>query len=482
MNSSTTGILSVRTVKSASNIVPSIINGKVVLVGLFLSLLSLFFNNGIYLFICFATLLLLANLTWRYGKPGILFFAFFMQWLQVAAYVFWMNTAGFDINKFSSNADTAIMISCSGLLIMAVIVYSMTTRLSIQKEDLQKYASQFNEKRVLILYIISTLFLTSLGYIFGMASAITQVLINISALRWVFFMVYGFIVFANKRSKLIFFVIIIFEFTSSLYSYFSNFKEVLLYSLILTITFIDKINLKHFFLGVLTILVLGGLLLTWSAIKGEYRNFLSKGERQQVVSVERSEAFGKIQDQINNLSLKKYQLAMNVSLYRLQYILNLSLAMDRVPSIIPYQNGQIWGDNISFAIAPRFLFPDKGIYNASGKASKFTGKRYAGLKEGSSFSLGYFADCYVDFGYIGMFIPLTLIALFVSVIYLVFYKMQSLNLFLRFAIINVCLYNFISFESDGLFVFGRLLTTFLVYFALAKTIFPSLQKWLYMKS
>jgi hypothetical protein len=481
MNSSTTGILSVRTVNSASNIVSSIINGRAVLIGLLLSLLSLFFNNGIYLFICFATLLLLANLTWRYGKPGGLFFAFFMQWLQVTAYVFWMNSAGWDINKFSSSADTAIIISCSGLLLMGIIIHLMTNQLSVHKEDIQKHASQFNEKRVLILYIISTLFLSSIGYILGMASGITQILINISSLKWMFFMLYGFIIFAQKRSKLIFIIIILFEFTSSLYSYFSNFKEVLLYSLILTITFIDKINLKRFMLGILTILVLGVLLLTWNAIKGEYRSFLSKGERKQVVTVERSEAFGKMKDQVNNLSLKKYQLAINMSLYRLQYIYNLSLTMDRVPSIIPYQNGKIWGDNISFAIAPRFLFPDKGIYNASQKASKFTGKRYAGLNEGSSFSLGYFADCYVDFGYIGMFLPLIVIALFVSFIYRVFYKMQSLNLLLRFAIINVCLYNFISFESDGLFVFGRLLTTFLVYLAMAKTIFPSLQKWLYKK-
>jgi hypothetical protein len=57
--------------------------------------------------------------------------------------------------------------------------------------------------------------------------------------------------------------------------------------------------------------------------------------------------------------------------------------------------------------------------------------------------------------------------------------MYTLNALLRFGIINVCLYNFISFEADGLFLFGRLLTTFLVYLVLAKTVLPSLQKWMY---
>ena len=44
---------------------------------------------------------------------------------------------------------------------------------------------------------------------------------------------------------------------------------------------------------------------------------------------------------------------------------------------------------------PRLLFPNKPIYQATIKTNKFTGKSYAGMEEGASFSLGYFADSYV---------------------------------------------------------------------------------------
>ena len=198
------------------------------------------------------------------------------------------------------------------------------------------------------------------------------------------------------------------------------------------------------------------------------------------MAVERSEAFNKIQAEVEELSYKNYRQALFMSLYRVQYIYNLALSMDRVPVLVPYQDGAVWWENISFVITPRIFFPDKDVFNASEKARKFTGIQFAGLKEGSSFSLGYFADCFVDFGYIGMFVPIALIGLFVGFIYRLFYKMYHLNMLLRFSIINVVLYNFISFEADGLFLFGRMLNTLLVYWILCKFVFPALQRWLYI--
>jgi hypothetical protein len=104
---------------------------------------------------------------------------------------------------------------------------------------------------------------------------------------------------------------------------------------------------------------------------------------------------------------------------------------------------------------------------------------YAGLKMGSSFSLGYFADSYIDFGFIGMFIPLALIGLYVLAIYRTFYKFKGLNLLFRYAVVNLVVYEYSDFESDGLFLFGRLTLFFLVFWLLCKFAFPALQRWLY---
>ena len=208
-------------------------------------------------------------------------------------------------------------------------------------------------------------------------------------------------------------------------------------------------------------------------IKGDYRNFLSQGTRQQTVSVSRTEAYSKLGEQVTELKWEQFQLATGMALYRLQYILHFALAMERVPAITPYQNGDVWGANVMNVFKPRLLFPDKGIYDASIKASKFTGRRFAGQKQGAAFSLGYFADAYVDFGKFGMFFPIALIGLLVGFMYRTFYQMRKLNLFFRFAIINVVLKVFMSFENDGLFLFGRLATGYLTFTCWARFVFPN---------
>jgi len=265
----------------------------------------------------------------------------------------------------------------------------------------------------------------------------------------------------KSDNKLIFAIIILFEFISSLYSYFSSFKDVILMTLIVTISFINKVTFKRFSYSLLIGGLLGLLLITWTAVKSDYRNYLNSGTRHQEVNVSRSDAYNKLGEQINQLSWKRYQMAMNLSLYRLQYILHLARTMDRVPAILPHEDGALWWGNITFVITPRLLFPEKPIYEATKKTNKYTGLNYSGYKAGSSFSLGYFADSYIDFGYFGMFIPLALIGLFVALIFRGFMKLDKINILFRFGLINVALYEFTAFEADGVFFVGRLLLMFL---------------------
>ncbi len=108
--------------------------------------------------------------------------------------------------------------------------------------------------------------------------------------------------------------------------------------------------------------------------------------------------------------------------------MHLAKTMDRVPDIIPHEDGKVWVRKYTYVFEPRILFPNKPPYDATVKTVKYTGIRYAGQKKGTSFSLGYFADSYVDFGYIGMFFPLAMIGLVLAGIYRLFLGMKNINL------------------------------------------------------
>jgi hypothetical protein len=451
------------------------------IIGLALTLLFgvLIFKNGVYLLACILTTYLMMVFLFRKNRPGMIVFAFLLQWAQVVAFVIWMNSSDWDINYLSRHADTAVLISCLGLVCIAATFSLTINKIPIVSEsEFARAAQTLDEKKVLLLYIISTLFLGGLQFALGSNSGFVQILATLASIKWVFFMVYGFICWVTKKNWLIFVVLVLFEFTTSLYSFFSSFKEVILMTIALGITLVRQVSFKQVLIGLLAATMLALLFIGWTAIKGDYRNYVNQGKGQQVVEVSRGEAFNKIGEKVGSLSWHDFQLASYLLMYRVQYILHLTKAMDRVPDLIPYEGGHVWWENITFVLEPRLFFPNKPIYEATLKTVKYTGIHYSGRKKGSSFSLGYFADSYVDFGYFGMFFPLIVIGLALAGIYRLFINLKGVNILFRYGFVNVVFYEFCSFESDGLFLFGRLLLLTLVYIVLAKSVFPRLQSWL----
>ncbi|HEY8894176.1 MAG TPA: hypothetical protein VIM79_05160 [Niastella sp.] len=439
-----------------------------------------FFNNGFYTFTCLLTFILILAALWRHNTPGVFAFAFGMQWVQVFAFILWMNVRDKPMDFLSPSAPNALIFACVGLLLMALIIQLFINRSpQYSDQEFEAQAKLINPKKILTLYLVSTVFLSSIGFVLGNTSGFAQILVTLSSFKWVFFMVYAYVAWINKKNRLILLLIILYEFTSGLYSFFSSFKEVLFYTLIVSISLIKQIKFRQFLIFLVVGFCLVALFFTWTVIKGSYRQFLNQGKKQQVVNVSQSEAFSMIGEKVSNLTWKNYQMASGAALYRLQYLYHLAIVMDRIPTVVPHENGKVWWDNITFVLTPRLLFPNKPVYEATVKTNKYTGFRYAGMQKGASFSLGYFADSYVDFGYIGMFFPLAMLALFVGLIFRTFMNMHQMNLFFRLAIVNVTILNFASFEADGLFLFGRLLTTFLVFLLLSKTVIPKIQNWLY---
>jgi hypothetical protein len=455
------------------------------IIGLAMTLLFgvLMFRNGIYLMACVLTAYLIVAFLFRKNRPGMIVFALLLQWVQVIAYVIWMNSSDWDINHLSRHGDNAVLIGCLGLVCIAAVLSLAINKVPIVSEsEFARAARTLDEKKILLLYSVSTLFLGGLQFALGSNSGFVQILATLGSIKWVFFLVYGFICWTTKKNWLIFIVMVAFEFTSALYSYFSNFKEVILMTIALGIMLVRQVSFKQVLGGLLAGTLLAFVLIAWTAIKGDYRNFVNQGSGQQVVEVSRTEALDKITEKVGSLNWEDFRLASYMLLYRLQYILHLAKTMDRVPEVLPHEEGNVWLENITYVLEPRLFFPDKPIYEATIKTNKYTGIRYTGRAKGASFSLGYFADSYVDFGYFGMYLPLALIGLLLSGIYRLFIGLKNVSIVFRYAIINVVFYEFCAFEADGLFLFGRLTLLTLVYFVLAKTVFPRLQSWLYKKS
>ena len=272
-----------------------------------------------------------------------------------------------------------------------------------------------------------------------------------------------------------FLIFVVLEFALGFFSFFSDFKTVFFFLACLLLTFLVRVSLKYLVYALVSLTLLVSLGITWTSIKGEYREFLNKGSSTQTVQVTQSAAIDKL---VELAEQERSSDAAESFFHRLQYTWHIAKAMDHVPEKVPYQEGDNWMESISFALTPRFFNPNKARYDASIKATKYTGIAY--LREGSgvSFSLGYFADSYVDFGYYGMFIPLALIGLLYGIVYFYFLKKSSNNFLFNYAVVGALFMEFNALELDSTFLSGRLFATLVVFIALRFFFFPWLIRYL----
>jgi hypothetical protein len=244
---------------------------------------------------------------------------------------------------------------------------------------------------------------------------------------------------------------------------------------------VEKLSFKQVFSVIAIAVLLGVFGLIWTNVKGEYRSFLNSGSTQQVVGVESDAAFNKLYDLSSKVDDSKLNGSVVQMLDRMQYTYHFAKTIDRMPSVLPFEYGNNWLNSLSFATTPRFLNPDKPVYEATAKVRKYTGLHYLGKEYGVSFSLGYFGDCFIDFGLTGMMFVLLLIGFLYGKIYYWLLRSASKNLVFNYCVACAFFMEFNAMEMDSTFLLGRLFATLLTFIVLVRFFFPWLINYLSVK-
>jgi hypothetical protein len=199
--------------------------------------------------------------------------------------------------------------------------------------------------------------------------------------------------------------------------FFSTFKEVFLYTLLAVAAARTRPSPRTLIIGILLALPAIYLALIWTSVKGEYREFVNGGQKTQAVSVgykERLEKLGSLAVDVDTAALVDAGAAL---VARLSYTEFFGVALDYVPQIVPHTNGALWLDAIRRPVTPRIFFPDKTAIDESQLTNRYTGLEQADMSEGTQISLGYAAESYVDFGRLGMMVPMAIVGLVLGWVY-----------------------------------------------------------------
>ena len=444
---------------------------KAIFAGLLLS--QLFFGNGWYLFICVLTIYVILYYLQQPLKPGVFAVIALNHFAQIIAAVWQANSVGKDINFRSPHMGEATVASCIGLIVMFIpVIYVQNKLPALSWNRLKKEAAKLSIKNTFNCYLVSyfaTNVLSGAAFLFG---GLTQVIFSFVKIKWLFFLLFGYQAFLKNERKNQFYLFAAIEFVTGFFSFFSQFKVVIYFSVVLLIGLLEVINLKKVIYGSIVAAGLGLFALVWTGIKGQYRSYINGGTKEQVVAVDQQEALQKLYDLSSDVDEESLNSSRYQMLDRLQYTYHFAKTMEMVPATIPYQNGDNWLANIEFVTTPRILNPNKPSLDATAKTRRYTGLAYSGRLSGASFSLGYFAECYIDFGIMGMMFPLALIGLMYGLTYRYLMRNASRNYLFNYCVVGAFFLEFFAFEMDGTLLLGRFLATLVTFFLLIKFFFP----------
>jgi hypothetical protein len=435
-----------------------------------------------------AVLVLGTFLLWRPGEPPILLVAFGVQWLQVSLPAFQANLLGVYVNRTAdiagANIEQATIVSAIGLALLAAGMRLGTGRRNPQYVFLaREIASQYpimSFFRIYVLAFAGAFAAESAGWI---VSGLSQPLLALANLKWAFFWMLGFATFCQARSaKLYFLAAFLLEFGWGIGGYFSDFKTVFIFVILAVAAAKQRVSATSTVgLGLVFAVVLG-LGVVWTAVKPEYRSYVSQGEAAPVVTVGFFERMSKLADLIASLDSQALGAGADALARRIAYVEFFGAVLEYVPSVLPHEDGALWWDAVTRPFMPRLFFPEKSSIEDSERTKRYTGVEVAGSDQGTSISIGYFAESYIDFGEVGMMAPIFLLGLLYGSIYRWLLTMRRsrgvLGMGLACSVLTVAIFA----ESSVTKVFGSIVIGILMAWLLARYLVPLFCPWLLVKA
>ncbi len=378
-------------------------------------------NTSLALYACFVLGVGVALLR-RPGEPPILMFIFLYQWIQAAIGPFYGNLRGVSLDTlvpFRGQNNLADFLQLTSLLVLAVAIRFAAGRsfpgLFLR---VQAFVAARPLRFWLRIFIGAWIFSAACESLAWRSGGLEQVLLVFAQVKWAAFVLLTMATFAVPgRKKTIWTAIFLIQFALSIGGFFSNFKDVFFYALIGLAASNVRLKARVILPGALLAVVLLFLGIVWTAIKGEYRAFVNEGTRQQVVLVDYSARVAELGRLATGVDAHGLAKGADGLVRRLMYFNFFGVVLNRVPNVLPYADGRLWGDAVLRFLMPRLLFPNKSAVNDSTLTNRYTGLGVATARQGVSISIGYMAEAYIDFGPILMFVPIAMLGLFLGYFY-----------------------------------------------------------------
>jgi hypothetical protein len=363
---------------------------------------------------------ILLRLLWKEDESPFLFIASLLQWFSITIKVFYSNFQNIDFELAFDNTlkiYSSFYYSLGGLICLSIGIHLIIKSYKLKPEKFNILALRYDSRKIVPIYILIALaypIIYDRSFMFG---GLQQPISKLADFKWMVFFIFMLSCFYTKQYKL-FALIALLEILLSFTGFFSNFKDYFVVTFGgLLIIYGRELKFKQVFpLAGLAVFCIY-LILIWQYVKPEYRNYLSGGEMTQNTIRGTGESLSKLGELAGKIDREDINAAVKTTVDRLSYIDFFSATIDYVPRVIPHTHGRLWSDAVGRVLQPRILFPNKKAIDDSETTRQYSGMMVAGTEQGTSISLGYMTENYIDFGMPGMFISLFGYGLLIGLVY-----------------------------------------------------------------
>lgn len=218
----------------------------------------------------------------------------------------------------------------------------------------------------------------------------------------------------------------------------------------------------------------------WTAIKLDYREFATGSDDSQQIVVPMNERLGYIAGRVGTVGEIDWSAASYKLLSRLAYI-DIFGTVIGVRLVSPEPGDyQQWSEALAHVFQPRFLFPNKPVLSDLEVYMRLARTDPSeAVRLGTSISVGYLAENYVDLGFPGMLAGVFVMGLVIAAICRYFMS-QPLPSVVREGTVMAIVFTIGNngIETSLPKILGSIFMSFVVYALLAKFAYPYGLRWL----
>jgi len=413
---------------------------------------------------------------WPSTDAPVLLLPFGLQWLSVAMKPIETALTGQPLDSlgdFGQPLTDAAWLALAGVSALGFGMWLASRQPNVNwAATLDRDASRWSEGLVVQISIALIAIGTALQIATPHAGPATQIVLSFAWARNAGLFVLAYWCLKQGKSLWILAMVTGFEVVIGLTGFFATFRETFLVLLIAAAAARPRLGFRGFlitggvFAAMLTVTVF------WSAIKTDYRDFLNAGSHQQEVVRSLSDRLSYVGQAADQFDDDQFRTGLRKLGARISYIDFLASTMKYVPEVLPHENGRRLGEAFANIFEPRILFPDKPpTPDDTTVTAHYTGLHLEGTV-GTSISIGYLGELYIDFGRVGAVIGAFVIGLFAGLAYRVIRGFKGIPLFFSYGIATMVLVNFAIFETDLVRFLGSAITICLAGIVLQRAVAP----------